>query len=187
MFGVKMSLHDRIEFWCISFMHDTMYGLFMDADQLLIPAGLKADDKVLEVGCGPGFFTIPAAKIVGEKGLVYAIDINPFAIKKVEKKIEKSGVKNVKATLTDVAKTNLMDNSLDLAFIFGTIHSLMDILDSVNLELHRILRQEGTIAIQKSWKSKEDLIDEMTKNNLFKFIEEKKRLLIFRKVNKNLS
>lgn len=82
-----ISFRDRVEFVCISFMHDTMYGLFMDAEKLLLPAGLKKHQRVLEVGCGPGFFTIPAAEIVGEKGLIYATDINPFAIREVEKKI----------------------------------------------------------------------------------------------------
>ena len=41
-------------------MHGTMYSLFMKPEKLLIPAGLKENQKVLEVGCGPGFFTIPA-------------------------------------------------------------------------------------------------------------------------------
>jgi len=82
-----MSLHDRIEFMFISIMHETLYGLFMKPEKLLVPAGIKKDQQVLEVGCGPGFFTIPAAEMVGEKGMVYAIDINPYAIKKVEKKI----------------------------------------------------------------------------------------------------
>ena len=176
-----MSLHDKVEFLVISFMHDFLYGLFMNADKLLIPSGLKEGDNVLEVGCGPGFFTIPAARIVGERGLVYAIDINPFAIEKVKKKIEKSDVKNVKAIIADVAETGLEEDSINLAFIFGTIHSLMGILEEVIIELHRILKENGTIVIQKTWKSKEDLIKRITANNMFRFIEEKRRLLIFKK------
>ncbi len=177
-----MSLHDRVEFWFISFMHDTMYSLFMNAETLLIPAGLKEGDHVLEVGCGPGFFTIPAAEIVGDKGFIYAIDINPFAIRKVEKKIAKAGVKNVKTMIVDVTETTLKDSSIDIAFFFGVFHSLNSIIGRVILEMHRILKDEGIITIQKSGKSKDGLVDIITQNNKFKFLEEKKRMLVFQKI-----
>ena len=103
----------------------------MDAKDLLIPAGLKKGQKVLEVGCGPGFFTIPAAEIVGESGYVYAIDINPFAVKKVQKKLEKNKIQNALVTLEDIRKTSLEKDSIDLVFYFGVIHNLMNIFDEV--------------------------------------------------------
>jgi len=90
-----MSLYDRIHFKMISFVHDTLYGLFVNPYKLLNAAGLKPGQKVLEVGCGPGFFTIPAARIVGEKGRVYALDINPVAVETVRRKIKERGLKNV--------------------------------------------------------------------------------------------
>ena len=101
-----MSFKDRFQFIGISFMHDTIYGLFMNAEDLLLPAGLKERQNVLEVGCGPGFFTIPAAKIVGENGHVFANDINPFAIRRVEKKLSKTDVKNITVMQEDVTKTS---------------------------------------------------------------------------------
>jgi len=179
---VKLSLHDRVEFWFISFIHDTMYSLFMNAEKLLLPAGLKEGDHVLEVGCGPGFFTLPSAEIVGDKGFIYAIDINPFAIRKVEKKIAKAGVKNVKTMIVDVTETTLKDSIIDIAFFFGVIHSLHSIIDRVVLEMHRILKDEGLISIQKSVKFKDGLVDIITQNNKFKFIEEKKRMFVFQKI-----
>ena len=162
-------------------MHDTLYGLFMDAEKLLIPAGLEEGQQVLEVGCGPGFFTIPSAKIIGEKGFVFAIDINPFAIKKVEKKIKKANVTNVKVMLADVSDTKLQDNSIDVAYFFGVIHNLIEIIDDVIKEMHRIIKPNGTIAIQKGRKSKTNIVSLITKNNLFTFLEEKRRVILFKK------
>ncbi len=178
-----MSLHDRIEFAFISFIHDKMYGIFMKPNKLLIPAGLKSGQHVLEVGCGPGFFTLPAARIVGEEGFVYATDINSFAAKKVEQKIRDAGVKNVKVLLDDVTQSALEDNSIDLVFFFGVIHSLVKFIDKVVAEMHRILKDEGIISIQRSRLSKGRIIKEITKDGKFEFVEESKRILIFKKTS----
>ena len=177
-----MSFKDRFQFIGISFMHDTMYGLFMNAEDLLLPAGLKEGQNVLEVGCGPGFFTIPAAKIVGENGRVFANDINPFAIKRVEKKISKSDVKNVTVMQEDVTKTSLATNSIDLAFFFGVIHSLVGIIDDVLLEMDRILTKKETIVIQKSRKSVDNIVELIEQSNKFKLLENKKRVLTFSRI-----
>jgi ubiquinone/menaquinone biosynthesis C-methylase UbiE len=63
-----------MHFGIIRFVHETLYGLFVNPYNRLSTAGLKPGRNVLEVGCGPGFFTIPAAKIVGDEGFVYALD-----------------------------------------------------------------------------------------------------------------
>lgn len=178
-----MSLRDKIEFAMITFVHDKMYGLFMKPHKLLIPAGLKKGQHVLEVGCGPGFFTLPAAEIVGEEGLIYANDINPFAIKKIEKKIKKASVKNVKTLLEDVTETSLEDNSIDLAFLFGFMHFLNKFLDKVLIEMHRILKDDGYISIQKWIISEEKLIKDITKDGLFELKEKTKRILVFKKID----
>lgn len=57
-----------------------------DPYKTLAATELKTGDKTLEIGPGPGFFTIPAAKIVTNTGIVYAIDIHPLSMKKIESK-----------------------------------------------------------------------------------------------------
>jgi D-arabinose 1-dehydrogenase-like Zn-dependent alcohol dehydrogenase len=75
-----MSHPNRLSFRMMSFVHETLYGLFRDPYKALKAAGLEPGQKVLEVGCGPGHFTIPAAEIVGDKGSVLALDVNPLAV-----------------------------------------------------------------------------------------------------------
>ena len=178
-----MSIYDRVHFKMMSFVHDTLYGLFVNPYKLLNSAGLKPGQKVLEVGCGPGFFTIPAAKIVGEKGRVYALDVNPVAVETVRRKIEEKGLKNVEVMLADASETGLPDESIDVAFLFGVIHALDDV-DAVMREMHRVLKAKGVLSIQKSWWSEKKLLDAVTKNGLFSFREKTSRVFKFEKSQK---
>ena len=177
----EMSMYEKLHFKIISFVHDTLYGIFVNPYKLLDAAGLKPGQKVLEVGCGPGFFTIPAAKIVGAEGVVYALDVNPFAVETVQRKVEKEGLDNVKILFADAAKTGLPDESVDLAFLFGVIHALEDV-DAVMREMHRVLKANGILSVQKSWWSEKHLIDVVTRSKLFSFIERKNRIFKFNKV-----
>jgi len=178
-----MSIYDRVHFKMMSFVHDTLYGLFVNPYKLLNSAGLKPGQKVLEVGCGPGFFTIPAAKIVGEKGRVYALDVNPVAVETVRRKIEEKGLKNVEVMLADASETGLPDESIDVAFLFGVIHALDDV-GAVMREMHRVLKANGVLSIQKSWWSEKKLLDAVTKNGLFSFREKTSRVFKFEKSQK---
>ena len=150
-----MSLTNRMHFRMMSLVHETLYGLFRDPYKVLNAAGLKPGQKVLEVGCGPGFFTIPAAKIVGEKGTVDALDISPLAVGRVQQKIEKEGVTNVKTILADAAQTGLPDQSFDLIFLFGFAHSVGD-MENILTELHRLLKPAGILSTEgRLWLSSE--------------------------------
>ncbi len=142
-----MSLSDRLHFKMVSLVHETLYGLFRDPYEALNAAGLEPGQKVLEVGCGPGFFTIPAARIVGREGSVTSLDISPLAVERVQQKIEREGATNVETVLTDAAHTGLPDQSFDLVFVFGLAHPVGDMQDILN-ELHRILKPAGILAIE---------------------------------------
>lgn len=174
-----MSLSEKIHFKMISFVHDTMYGLFVNPYKILEQAGLKLNQTILEVGCGPGHYTIPASKIVGENGFIYAIDINPFAIESVNKKVKKAGVKNIEGIVISVYDTGLEDQSIDLAFLFGVRHVLDYI--KVKKEMSRIIKTDGILATQK-WGHNKKLISLLTENQVFSLVEETKQVLKFKKL-----
>ncbi|MCK4972036.1 MAG: methyltransferase domain-containing protein, partial [Candidatus Heimdallarchaeota archaeon] len=60
--------------------------ILINLEKVVEEIGIQPGNVVLDYGCGLGSFSIPAAKIVGEKGKVYALDIHPLAIKRTKKK-----------------------------------------------------------------------------------------------------
>ena len=170
----------RFAFWTITLMHDNpLLPIFRNPYKLLGAAGLRQSQKVLEVGCGPGFFTIPAAKIVGEEGLIYAIDVNPFAIKRVKKKMAKEGLRNVKPSLTNASNTGLPESSIDLAFLFG-LRYVAGGLRSVISEMHRILKAGALLSFEKTRGSDEELIQEVERAG-FSYADRSGRIFLFTK------
>ncbi len=142
-----MSLTNKMHFKVMSFVHETLYGWFRDPYKSLNAAGLKPGQSVLEIGCGPGFFTVPAAKIVGEQGSVHTLDINPLAVERVRQKIKEAGVTNVRAILTGAAQTGLPARGFDLAFVFGFAHAIGG-MENILTELHRLLKPAGILSIE---------------------------------------
>jgi ubiquinone/menaquinone biosynthesis C-methylase UbiE len=142
-----MTVSERLAFGGIRLMHETLYGLLRDADRTLRDAGLAEGMKVLEVGCGPGFFTLPAARRVGEGGVVCAIDLNPYAVEYVRQKVARDGVANVTVVERDAAATGFPQGSYDLAFLFGLRRAIGG-MDAVLRETYRVLRPSGVLATE---------------------------------------
>jgi ubiquinone/menaquinone biosynthesis C-methylase UbiE len=118
-----------------------------DPVRALKAAGVQPDQQVLEVGCGTGFFTLPAAGLVGSKGCVHAIDVYPPAIKRVEEKAKNVGVTNVRLTRADACETGLSSDSFDLILLLGILPSPTLPLNRLLPEMHRLLRLKGALAV----------------------------------------
>lgn len=142
-----MSVADRVHFRMMSLIHEDLYKMFRDPYEVLKSAGLAPGQDVLEVGCGPGFFTVPAARTVGRQGTVHSLDINPLALERVRQKVEREGVTNVCTILADAGQTGLPSESFDLIFVFGLGH-VAGGGDRMLAELHRLLRLGGTLSIE---------------------------------------
>jgi ubiquinone/menaquinone biosynthesis C-methylase UbiE len=102
---------------------------------------------VLEVGCGTGYFTVPAARLIGDQGSLIAIDVLSESIELVSKKVETANLENVHVVKGDALATKLIDESFHTVLLFGVIPSPMLPLNRLLPELHRVLKAEGTLAV----------------------------------------
>jgi ubiquinone/menaquinone biosynthesis C-methylase UbiE len=171
--GRKPMRHpNRMNFRMMSFVHETLYGLFRDAYQALQAAGLEPGQKVLEVGCGPGFFTIPAARVVGEEGIVTALDVNPLAVEHVRQKVEEQGMTNVEMLLANVTQVDLPPQSFDLIFLFGLARPIGDI-EAIFCAAYRLLKPRGILSVEGRLRPPD---------RLFQRMKQQGRITQFRKV-----
>jgi len=126
--------------------HPWRYRLY-DPVKTLKAAGLQVGQHVLEVGCGTGFFTIPAARLTGDTGCVHSIDLYRRAIEVVTQKVQEASLSNVKLTLANALATGLPDNGFDLILLLGVVPSPTLPLDKLLPEMHHLLKPGGELAV----------------------------------------
>ena len=181
--GSKLTVYEKAHFGFIRFVHDTLFGIFVNPYDWLGQSGIASGQSVLEVGCGPGFFTFPAAELVGGGGRLCALDNNPAAVDHVRRKVLRRGVKNVDVVLADALRTMLPGQSFDVVFLYGVIHDLWDGVDSLALELHRVTKADGVLSISKSpWIGEERIVDALTRTGLFRLRRKTERVLNFERL-----
>ncbi len=86
--------------------------------------GIKPGKSVADVGAGSGWFTVRAAKRIGGLGRVYAVDINPEAVKYIEERARKEQLSNVKAILSKADDPLLPSSSVDAVLLLKTYHEV---------------------------------------------------------------
>src|SRR6266481_6910534 len=91
-------------------------------DLLLNALGIKAGESVADIGAGSGYYTRRLAKLVGDKGIIYAVDIQPEMLDLLTNKMAELKIHNVKAVLGDVKDPKLPRASVDLALLVDVYH-----------------------------------------------------------------
>ena len=119
----------------------------MNPVKTLQGADIQPGQTVLEVGCGTGFFTIPAAELIGDQGCLVAMDALSDYTKRVSKKVQAAGLVNVRVVKRDALDTGLDAASIDKVLLFGVIPFPSLPLNRLLPEIHRILKTEGTLAV----------------------------------------
>ncbi len=110
-------------------------------------ADIQPGQTVLEVGCGTGFFTLPAAKLIGDEGCLVAMDALSDFIEQVSKKVKSADLKNVRVVKRDALNTGLSAATIDTALLFGVLPWPALPLNRLLPEMHRVLKPEGRLAV----------------------------------------
>jgi len=153
---------------------------FLPRKNILKEVGIKPGFHVLDYGCGPGSCIPSLAELVGESGKVYALDIHPLAIRKVQDIASKKQLTNVETILSD-CQTGLSDNTLDTVLLYAAFHHLSD-PDVVLKELHRVLKPNGILSFSDRHMKENEIVSGVTNNQLFRLARKGQRAYTFLKV-----
>lgn len=148
-------------------------------EKILKEAGIQPGHTVLDYGCGPGSHSIAAAKLVGQSGKVYALDIHPLAIRCVQKKTSRKGLKNIETINSDCA-TGLQDGSLDVVLLYDTFHELND-PRKVLAELGRVLKPEGLLSFSDHHMKEQEITSGVAESGLFSLLRNGEKTYTFKK------
>jgi len=118
-------------------------------EQLIQCSGIKKGMHVLDLGCGSGAFTPFIARVVGQKGRVYALDIQADMLKQLENKLsrpENRDIKNIKLIEGNAYELPFDDRSLDLVNMVTVLQEIPDRNRALH-EVKRALKPGGFLAV----------------------------------------
>jgi ubiquinone/menaquinone biosynthesis C-methylase UbiE len=144
--------------------------LFRPPEAILEGIGIGPGLSVLDYGCGPGSYSIAAARRVGSTGWVYALDILPLAVRRVEKMASRKGLTKIEAICSNCA-TKLPEACIDVVLFYDTLHAL-EHPEDVLKELHRVLRPGGTLSVSDHHLENHQIKEVVTRDGLFRLREE---------------
>lgn len=108
--------------------------------------GLKEGTAVLDVGTGTGFYLPYLSKLVGEKGRVYAVDIEPKLLDFAKKRAEDLRLRNVEVLKSGEDSIPLPESSIDFIFMAFVFHELKEPLRYLE-EIKRVVKADATLLI----------------------------------------
>ena len=122
----------------------------LNAEEVLKNTDIKLGDVFLDAGCGDGYISIEASKMVGKQGRVYAVDVYPESIGIVKTKIRDNNLNNIEAVLADITKNvPIDDDSVDHIMMANVLHGFVTenevepVMDNIN----RIIKSGGIFSI----------------------------------------
>jgi ubiquinone/menaquinone biosynthesis C-methylase UbiE len=108
--------------------------------------GIATGKAVADIGAGSGWFTVRAAERVGESGVVYAVDINPEAVRYVGERAKKEQLQNVKPILSKADDPLLPGSSVDAVLMLKTYHEIAQPIVLLR-NLHAALRPGAKVGV----------------------------------------
>src|SRR5579864_7481596 len=108
--------------------------------------GITPGKNVADIGAGSGWFTVRAARRVGPFGTVYAVDINPDAIRYIDHRAKSESLSNVRTIPSRADDPLLPQNAIDAVLLLKTYHEVADPVALLQ-RLHAALRPEAKLGI----------------------------------------
>ena len=128
----------------------------VDPSVLFRKGQLQPGMHIADLGCGrTGHIVFPASEIIGEDGIIYAVDILKDALKMIRKRAKRSNIRNIHtvwADLEQVGHTSIPDSSLDVAYLTNTLYQ-SDNQQAIIKESSRLMKDKARFVVA-DWSNK---------------------------------
>jgi len=128
--------------------------LWQDAPAILAQIGLKPGDTLADIGSGNGYFSIPAARIVGQSGKIYAFDVSAEAISELKAAASAVGLTNIQTAVGEAENTLLCQGCADVVLMANVLHDFNDPVAALK-NARLMLKPSGKLA-DLDWKKDKD-------------------------------
>lgn len=145
---VKNSHAHTCPWWLGYFLANPVRKLIHHPDKILKPY-LKEGMKVMDIGSGMGFFSIPIAKLLGESGQVFCIDLQDKMLRSLERRAAKAGVSEKiipKLATSKSLQISDLKGQIDFSLAFAVVHEVSS-PESFFREIHHALQKEGLLLV----------------------------------------
>ena len=112
--------------------------------------GIRPGERVLELGPGPGAFTVRAARRTEPGGSLVAVDIQPKMIAALEQRVQEADLTNVETRVASAYELPLEDESVDRAFLVTVLPEIPD-RGRALVELRRVLKPGGVLSVTEEF------------------------------------
>lgn len=125
---------------------------FLNPVDIVAQADLQKGQVVADFGCGGGFYSLAAAKYVGDDGAVYACDIMPDRLSVTQAAAQQAGVKNVTVVQADLEKPlrELDATSCDAVILSNILYQVSS-RDALLRNAYYVLKTGGQV-VTVEWK-----------------------------------
>jgi ubiquinone/menaquinone biosynthesis C-methylase UbiE len=112
--------------WWLSFFLSNPLRRLIHKPEAILAAHVRTGDVALDIGCGPGYFTLPLARLVGPAGSVIAVDLQPQMLDILRRRAEHAGLLS-RIRLHRCATDRLgVETPVDFALAFAMVHETPD-------------------------------------------------------------
>jgi len=161
----------------------SLRDLFIHPGEFMDEVEIQPGFRVLDYGCGKGSFTFAAAQRVGPEGKVYALDIHPHALEKVQEAALKKGFANIETIQTSCI-TQVPGGSIDVVLFYYVLHWLTD-PDCVLGELYRVLKPNGLLSFRDPYMKEDEILRTVTERGWFRLSGKGEKAYRFTRITRN--
>lgn len=125
--------------------------MFSDPQKNIAELAIADGMKVVDLGAGSGFYTMEAAKKVGPRGRVYAVDVQQDLLNKIKNSGSLAGLHNIEVVWGNIEKiggTKLREGVADRLILSNTLFQIaVEDRDNLALEAKRLLKPGGKLLV----------------------------------------